>query len=110
MSLRVSHKIKIISGLTCDLEVMRLGYTVYMFYICLKVMLFNVICPCIISFRFLDKMPVTDDDNSVFTAYSFLIRIFLGIGCTSAFTASFVIASHTFPENGASALVKYIVI
>jgi len=53
---------------------------------------------CIILFGFLDRVG-SADDNEVFIAYCFVIRIVLAVGCTASTTSGFAITASVFPNH-----------
>jgi hypothetical protein len=54
------------------------------------------------SFRFLNKMP----DGAVFITFSFVIRIFDGIGGAMSMTAAVAFLAQCFPDNVGSIMVN----
>jgi len=53
---------------------------------------------CILLFGFLDRIG-TADNNAVFIAYCFVLRIVLAIGCTASTTSGFAITANVFPNH-----------
>ena len=53
---------------------------------------------CIILFGFLDRIG-TADNNAMFIAYCFVLRIVLAIGCTASTTSGFAITANVFPNH-----------
>ena len=53
---------------------------------------------CIVLFGFLDRIG-SADDNDVFIAYCFVLRIVLAIGCTASTTSGFAITASVFPDH-----------
>ncbi len=53
-------------------------------------------------FRFLNKMP----DGTVFITFSFIIRVFDGIGGAMAMTAAVAFLAQCFPDNVGAIMVN----
>jgi len=53
---------------------------------------------CIMLFGFLDHIG-TADNNTMFIAYCFLLRIVLAVGCTASMTSGFAVTAAAFPNH-----------
>lgn len=53
---------------------------------------------CIILFGFLDRIG-TADNNTVFIAYCFILRVVLAVGCTACTTSGFAVTATVFPNH-----------
>ncbi|ELU09605.1 hypothetical protein CAPTEDRAFT_147516 [Capitella teleta] len=59
---------------------------------------------CTILFGFLVYIPTTEDNNTMFIAFCFVLRAFMALGASANATAAFAIAAATFPDNPATVL------